>query len=112
MAQAIFRFYAELNELLPRQLRQRDSVHPFRAPASVKDRIEAKGIPHTEVDLILVNSTHGSGPAPPAPGCSGRGPTCGACGAGWRTGWPIRTSPAGAERVPGGPPATAVQPVI
>lgn len=55
MAQALFRFYAELNELLPWQFRQRDRLHAFQAPASVKDRIEAQGIPHTEVDLILVN---------------------------------------------------------
>ena len=55
MAQALFRFYAELNELLPHKLRQRDLPHAFRAPASLKDRIEAQGIPHTEVDLILVN---------------------------------------------------------
>jgi uncharacterized protein with PIN domain len=55
MAQAVFRFYAELNELLPRRVRQKDTVHAFQAPASLKDRIEAQGIPHTEVDLILVN---------------------------------------------------------
>jgi hypothetical protein len=55
MAQAVFRFYAELNELLPWKVRQRDTAHLFRPPASLKDRIEAQGIPHTEVDLILVN---------------------------------------------------------
>lgn len=60
MAQALFRFYAELNELLPHKLRQRDLPHAFHAPASLKDRIEAQGIPHTEVDLILVNGA----PAP------------------------------------------------
>jgi hypothetical protein len=55
MAVATFRFYAELGGLLPRQWRQRDIVHTFREPASVKDRIEAQGVPHTEVELILVN---------------------------------------------------------
>jgi hypothetical protein len=55
MARATFRFYAELNDLLPWQWRQRDVVHVFRAPASIKDRIEAHGVPHTEVELILVN---------------------------------------------------------
>jgi len=56
MAAATFRFYAELNDLLPRQWRQRDVVHAFREPASVKDRIEAHGVPHTDVDLIQVNN--------------------------------------------------------
>ena len=55
MACARFRFYAELNELLPRQWRQRDIVHAFRGPASVKDRVEAQGVPHTDVEFIQVN---------------------------------------------------------
>ena len=55
MAQATFRFYAELNDLLPWQSRQRDIVHAFREPASIKDRIEAHGVPHTEVELIQIN---------------------------------------------------------
>jgi hypothetical protein len=55
MAAATFRFYAELNDLLPRQWRQRDVVHAFREPASVKDRIEAHGVPHTDVEFIQVN---------------------------------------------------------
>jgi uncharacterized protein with PIN domain len=56
MATATFRFYAELNDLLPRQWRQRDIAHAFRAPASVKDRIEAQGVPHTDVEFIQVNA--------------------------------------------------------
>ena len=55
MASATFRFYAELNDLLPRQWRQRDILHSFREPASVKDRIEAHGVPHTDVEFIQVN---------------------------------------------------------
>ena len=55
MAAATFRFYAELNPLLPRQWRQRDIAHTFREPASVKDRVEAHGVPHTEVELIQAN---------------------------------------------------------
>lgn len=54
---AIFRFYAELNDHLPPESRMRDIVHSFQGPASVKDRIESLGVPHTEVDLILVNGT-------------------------------------------------------
>ena len=57
MATARFRFYAELNELLPRPLRQRDILHSFNSPATLKDRIEAQGIPHTEVELTQVNGT-------------------------------------------------------
>jgi len=56
MATATFRFYAELNDLLPRQWRQRDVAHAFREPASVKDRIEAHGVPHTDVEFIQVNA--------------------------------------------------------
>jgi uncharacterized protein with PIN domain len=55
MASAMFRFYAELNDLLPQPWRQRDVIHAFREPASIKDRIEAHGVPHTEVELIQVN---------------------------------------------------------
>src|ERR1041384_7047477 len=53
--QAQFRFYAELNDHLPRDRNGVAIPHSFQAGASVKDRIEALGVPHTEVDLILVN---------------------------------------------------------
>lgn len=52
---AEIRFYAELNEFLPRAHRQRDVRYPFHVAPSVKDAIEALGVPHTEVDLILAN---------------------------------------------------------
>jgi uncharacterized protein len=55
MGQATFRFYAELNDLLPLHRRQVPFAHAFDARASIKDMIEALGVPHTEVDLILVN---------------------------------------------------------
>jgi len=44
------------HELLPRQWHQRDIVHAFRDPASVKDRIEAHVVPHTDVEFIQVNA--------------------------------------------------------
>jgi uncharacterized protein with PIN domain len=53
--QAHFRFYAELNDFLPPHKRQRTFNHSFEVSPSVKDSIEALGVPHTEVDLILVN---------------------------------------------------------
>lgn len=52
---ATFRFYAELNDLLPRPRRFVDSVHEFQGRPSVKDVIESLGVPHTEVEVILVN---------------------------------------------------------
>ncbi len=55
MSSASFRFYAELNDFLPRRRRFKDSVYRFENHPSVKDAIEAQGAPHTEVELILVN---------------------------------------------------------
>jgi uncharacterized protein with PIN domain len=52
---ATFRFYAELNDFLKPGRRHQDFDHGFRGNPSVKDTVEALGIPHTEVDLILVN---------------------------------------------------------
>ncbi|MBC8417626.1 MAG: Mut7-C ubiquitin/RNAse domain-containing protein [Proteobacteria bacterium] len=55
MPTAIFRFYEELNDFVPPERRKRDFEAEFKGRESVKDRIEALGVPHTEVDLILVN---------------------------------------------------------
>ena len=52
---AYFRFYAELNDFLPRDKRQKLFAYHFFGNPSVKDAIEAIGVPHPEVDLILVN---------------------------------------------------------
>jgi uncharacterized protein len=49
------RAYAELNDFLAPGLRGVTTRRPFRAHQTVKDVIEAAGIPHTEVDLVLVN---------------------------------------------------------
>jgi uncharacterized protein len=50
-----FRFYEELNDFLPPVRRKRSFVYRFRGTPAVKDAIEALGVPHTEVDLILVD---------------------------------------------------------
>ena len=50
-----FRFYGQLNDFPPRQLRHGRFAHTLRGPASVKDVIEALGVPHPEVDVIVVN---------------------------------------------------------
>jgi uncharacterized protein with PIN domain len=55
MKQAYFRFYAELNDLIPAERRQVTCSHCFLAQTSVKDMIESLGVPHTEIDLILAN---------------------------------------------------------
>ena len=55
MSKAIFRFYEELNDFLPRHRRKTDFEAEFSGKRSVKDLIEALGVPHTEVDLILAN---------------------------------------------------------
>jgi uncharacterized protein with PIN domain len=52
---ACFRFYAELNDHLPPSQQFGVVEKRFFLPASVKDMIESLGVPHAEVDLILVN---------------------------------------------------------
>lgn len=53
--QCEFRFYEELGDFLAPRLRKRTFVHAFDGTPSVKDRIQSLGVPHTEVDLILVD---------------------------------------------------------
>lgn len=55
MNQAVFRFYAELNDFLPANKRQQSFVYEFTGRVAIKDTIESLGIPHTEVGQILVN---------------------------------------------------------
>jgi len=54
-ALASFRFYEELNDFLPRERRKRAFDYRCARAATVKNAIEALGVPHTEVELILVN---------------------------------------------------------
>ena len=56
MPNVIFRFYEELNDFLPENRRKTDFEAPLKGKRSIKDMIESLGIPHTEVDLILVNN--------------------------------------------------------
>jgi uncharacterized protein with PIN domain len=55
MSQVEIRFYAELNDFLPHARRQCAFTHAFEGRDSIKDLIESLGVPHTEIDLILVN---------------------------------------------------------
>jgi hypothetical protein len=52
---AEFRFYEELNDFLPAERRKRLFSYRFRGTPSVKDAIQAIGVPHSAVDLILVD---------------------------------------------------------
>ncbi len=52
---AEFRFYEELNDFLPSARRKRAFAHAFDGTPGVKDVIESLGVPHTEIDLILVD---------------------------------------------------------
>ena len=49
------RFYAELNDHLAPHRQYQTLEKEFFVPASVKDVIESFGVPHTEVELVLVN---------------------------------------------------------
>jgi uncharacterized protein with PIN domain len=52
---AVFRFYEELNDFFPAAERKKDRPYEFWGSPSVKDAIEAQAVPHTEVDLIIVD---------------------------------------------------------
>ena len=52
---AQFRFYEELNDFLPEARRQREFAVEIDRARSVKDAIESVGVPHTEIDLIVVD---------------------------------------------------------
>jgi uncharacterized protein with PIN domain/sulfur carrier protein ThiS len=49
------RFYAELNDFLAPERQGRSFSIPFHVGPTVRDLIESAGVPHTEVDLVLVN---------------------------------------------------------
>lgn len=55
MSQVQLRFYEELNDFLPPERRKIAFVHELSRRTSVKDLIESFGVPHTEVEVILVN---------------------------------------------------------
>lgn len=54
-ASAEFRFYEELNDFLAPEARRKAFPVTIDRGRSVKDAIESLGVPHTEVDLILVD---------------------------------------------------------
>ncbi|HSS26486.1 MAG TPA: Mut7-C RNAse domain-containing protein [Usitatibacter sp.] len=52
---ASLRFYEELNDFLAPERRKVDFELAIDRSRSVKDAIESTGVPHTEVDLVLVD---------------------------------------------------------
>lgn len=57
MIRVTLRFYGDLNELLAARHKQNDRAFErcLPGPTSVKDLFEGCGVPHTEVDLILID---------------------------------------------------------
>ncbi|MFZ0549060.1 MAG: Mut7-C RNAse domain-containing protein [Candidatus Promineifilaceae bacterium] len=49
------RFYARLNKFLPPDKRQKSLLYPLNGPLTTKHMVEASGIPHTEVHLLIIN---------------------------------------------------------
>jgi len=52
---ATFRFYEELNDFLPKHRRKVDFETKFEGKRSVKEMVDALGVPPSEIDLILAN---------------------------------------------------------
>jgi hypothetical protein len=52
---ASLRFYGTLNDFLPASHRQVTLACTFAGSRSVKDLVEAIGVPHPEIDLLVVN---------------------------------------------------------
>lgn len=55
MNRASFSFNGELNFFLPRARKNQIIEHTFDWQASIKDMIESLGVPHAEIDLLVVN---------------------------------------------------------
>jgi len=54
----VFHFYNDLNDFLSPKLRKKIFTHKFNGVISVKDLIESLGVPHTEIDSIVVNGKY------------------------------------------------------
>jgi uncharacterized protein with PIN domain len=52
---ASVRFYGPLNDFLPRAHTQATLVFRFDSGTSVKDLLESLGVPHTEIDCLVLN---------------------------------------------------------
>jgi uncharacterized protein with PIN domain/sulfur carrier protein ThiS len=57
MPSVAIRFYEELNDFLPPARRKTRFAVPLENSRTLKDLIESLGVPHTEVDVVLVNGS-------------------------------------------------------
>jgi uncharacterized protein len=55
MNRVSFRFYGEINDFLPNVQRETIFDHHFKWKASIKDMVEAIGVPHCEIELLRVD---------------------------------------------------------
>jgi uncharacterized protein len=55
MKRATFRFYDELEELFPEEMRGEHIACEFNGSQSIKHMIESLGVPHTEIGKLFVN---------------------------------------------------------
>src|SRR3954454_1730156 len=56
MKSATFQFHGSLNDLLPAAQRNTPIIYNFDDVPAIKHAIETIGVPHTEVDAIIVNN--------------------------------------------------------
>lgn len=61
MIQALFRFYAELNDYLPDGQKWQSLPKAFESPLTITDAVGTMDVPFHEVDLVLVNGESASG---------------------------------------------------
>jgi len=57
MYTATFTIYDDLKFFLPRKHKNKPITHQWDWKSSIKDMIESLGVPHPEIDLLLVNGT-------------------------------------------------------
>ena len=55
MPTAYFRIHESLNFFLPRAQKDHLIEHPYEGRSSVKDMIESLGVPHPEIEMIVIN---------------------------------------------------------
>ncbi len=55
LSHAYFRFHGEINDFLPYAWRGATIDHTFDWRASIKDMVESLGVPHSEIDLLMVD---------------------------------------------------------
>lgn len=52
---AVFRYYGNLNDFLPKKKRNKTTIREFAWRGSIKDMVESQNVPHPEIELLVVN---------------------------------------------------------